>query len=62
MGGHWADFINPFSGLPYLNPFYNSKQELDKQLTSSGFRIVEKNHCRVIANSGPKNVVGKIIL
>ncbi|XP_075230213.1 cobalamin trafficking protein CblD-like [Lycorma delicatula] len=60
MGGYWADFINPFSGLPYYNPFYNSKREFDKQLTSSGFKIVERNNCRVIANTGSKNVVGNI--
>ncbi|XP_039291428.1 cobalamin trafficking protein CblD-like isoform X2 [Nilaparvata lugens] len=64
MANYWADFINPFSGLPYLNAYYNPKvTDSDKQLASAGFSVRHANNCRVIAKSAKpstSNVVGVI--
>lgn len=64
MSNYWADFINPFSGLPYLNAYYNPKVlDADKRLASSGYSVLERNNCRVIASPAKtktSNVVGII--
>lgn len=48
--GYWADFINPFSGLPGASTYNTSVNlyETDPRFRSLGFRIIERQNCRVI--------------
>jgi len=68
--GYWADFINPFSGLPAMNSYPNkvSKTPLttttididDAKFKYTGFRIVEKQHCLLIENKKTQRFIGNI--
>lgn len=64
MVGYWADFINPFSGQPYLNSRKgDSLYETDERFRCLGFKVEEKNNCRIIAHdSNLKNFIGMYIL
>lgn len=58
--GYWADFINPFSGLPYLSPLQQSKlYETDERFRCLGFHIIDKKQCKVIVDTANRNFVGK---
>ncbi|EEB13480.1 conserved hypothetical protein [Pediculus humanus corporis] len=47
--GYWADFINPFSGRPYLSPFYKSTlYETDERFRCLGFEIRKSGNCKII--------------
>lgn len=49
--GFWADFINPFSGKPYLNPHaYKNLYKTDRRFRCLGFKIDAKNNCKVISH------------
>ncbi|KAK9884647.1 hypothetical protein WA026_007482 [Henosepilachna vigintioctopunctata] len=51
--GYWADFINPFSGLPYVSPTKLRNGELyesDEKFRCLDFEIFEIDHCKVISN------------
>ncbi|KAJ8965411.1 hypothetical protein NQ314_004163 [Rhamnusium bicolor] len=49
--GYWADFINPFSGLPYFTPSSLSElYETDEKFRCLDFQIFEIKDCKVIAN------------
>lgn len=62
LAGYWADFINPFSGLPYLSPMQASKlYETDERFRCLGFRIIDKNQCKVIIDKASRHFVGKCI-
>lgn len=51
MVGYWADFINPFSGQPYLNPRKGGNlYETDERFRCLGFTIEQRNNCRIIAS------------
>ncbi|KAL3277278.1 hypothetical protein HHI36_012628 [Cryptolaemus montrouzieri] len=56
--GYWADFINPFSGLPYVsrNRITNGGlYESDKKFRCLDFQIFEIDHCKVISNDQAGN-------
>lgn len=60
LAGYWADFINPFSGLPYNNPYYSHKlYETDERFRCLGFRIIDKGQCKMIAEKGSRSFVGR---
>lgn len=56
--GYWADFINPFSGKPYLAPVHNSRlYDTDERFRCLDFEIIQQQNCIVIANeSGNQNI------
>lgn len=62
--GYWADFINPFSGRPYLCPTSsNTLYEADERFRCLDFQIFEIKDCKIVSNehnNGNKNFVGKI--
>ncbi|XP_012250902.2 methylmalonic aciduria and homocystinuria type D homolog, mitochondrial isoform X2 [Athalia rosae] len=62
MVGYWADFINPFSGQPYLNPHKSGTlYETDERFRCLGFKIAQKNSCKVISiDSDQTNFVGSL--
>ncbi|XP_043286835.1 methylmalonic aciduria and homocystinuria type D homolog, mitochondrial-like [Venturia canescens] len=62
MVGYWADFINPFSGQPYLNPLKNNTlYKTDQRFRCLGFKIEQKNHCKIISvDNDPREFVGSL--
>lgn len=63
--GYWADFINPFSGLPYLSPSSNNGKELyetDERFRCLDFQIFEIKDCKVISNddTAKKRFIGSL--
>ena len=51
MCGYWADFINPFSGQPYLNHLKNNVlYQTDERFRSVGFKVEQKENCKVISH------------
>jgi len=60
MVGYWADFINPFSGQPHMNPRKSANlYETDQRFRCVGFKIEQKNNCRIIASDNNlKNFIG----
>lgn len=60
--GYWADFINPFSGRPYLCPT-SASNETDEKFQCLDFQIFEIKDCKVISNEENKtrnNFVGSL--
>lgn len=50
MFGYWADFINPFSGQPYLNPHKNGTlYKTDERFRCLGFKIDKKDACKIVS-------------
>lgn len=48
--GYWADFINPFSGRPYLVPIpSNTLSKTDEKFRCLDFQIFDINDCKVIS-------------
>jgi len=61
--GYWADFINPFSGKPYLVPSGSNKlYKSDEKFRCLDFQIFEIDDCKVISNEGriAKRFVGSL--
>lgn len=60
MVGYWADFINPFSGQPYLGPRKNtSLYETDERFRCIGFKVQQRNNCRIIVSDNSlQNFIG----
>ncbi|CAH0559023.1 unnamed protein product [Brassicogethes aeneus] len=49
--GYWADFINPFSGRPYLVPTSNMElYETDEKFRCLDFQIFEIKDCKIVSN------------
>lgn len=60
MAGYWADFINPFSGRPYLSPFQKpTLYEADERFRCLGFEIRKEGGTKIIAPTKGSNFVGK---
>ncbi|KAJ3665782.1 hypothetical protein Zmor_001257 [Zophobas morio] len=50
-GGYWADFINPFSGRPYLYPTSGEKlYEADEKFRCLDFQIFDIQNCKIVSN------------
>ncbi|XP_044259612.1 cobalamin trafficking protein CblD [Tribolium madens] len=50
-GGYWADFINPFSGRPYLFPTSANKlYEADEKFRCLDFEIFDIQQCKIVSN------------
>lgn len=60
--GYWADFINPFSGQPHMNPQKSGNlYETDQRFRCVGFKVQQRNNCRIIASdSSSKNFIGSL--
>jgi hypothetical protein len=51
LAGYWADFINPFSGRPFLTPFPSAAfYETDERLSYLNFQINDCGNCKIISN------------
>ncbi|XP_014294892.1 methylmalonic aciduria and homocystinuria type D homolog, mitochondrial [Microplitis demolitor] len=51
MFGYWADFINPFSGQPYLNPHKTGVlYKTDERFRCLGFKVNKTNSCKIISH------------
>ncbi|GFG36130.1 hypothetical protein Cfor_02750 [Coptotermes formosanus] len=51
LAGYWADFINPFSGRPYLTPFPSAAFcETDERLNYLNFQINDYGNCKIISS------------
>lgn len=56
LAGYWADFINPFSGRPYLTPFYSTPYyEIDGRSYCLDFVIKDHGDCKVISSKHEKS-------
>ncbi|XP_018304773.1 methylmalonic aciduria and homocystinuria type D homolog, mitochondrial isoform X1 [Mycetomoellerius zeteki] len=62
MVGYWADFINPFSGQPYLSPRKDANlYETDERFRCVGFKVQQRNNCRIIvSDSSLQNFIGSL--
>ncbi|XP_011685310.1 PREDICTED: methylmalonic aciduria and homocystinuria type D homolog, mitochondrial-like isoform X1 [Wasmannia auropunctata] len=62
MVGYWADFINPFSGQPYLSPRKDANlYETDERFRCIGFKVQQRNNCRIIvSDSSLQNFIGSL--
>ncbi|KAF7281638.1 hypothetical protein GWI33_004497 [Rhynchophorus ferrugineus] len=61
--GYWADFINPFSGRPYLVPTgSNDLYKTDEKFRCLDFQIFEIEECKIISNDGSvqKRFIGSL--
>ncbi|CAH0381763.1 unnamed protein product [Bemisia tabaci] len=59
--GYWADFINPFSGLPYNGQ--NTRHNLyktDERFRCLGFKISERQNCRLIEDKTNRSFFGNL--
>jgi hypothetical protein len=55
LAGYWADFINPFSGRPYLTTFHSAAlYETDERLHCFDFQIKDYGDCKIITSACDK--------
>lgn len=61
--GYWADFINPFSGRPYIQPLQGdlTLYEVDEKFRCLDFQIYSINNCRIITNEEDKRSSKKFV-
>lgn len=61
--GYWADFINPFSGRPYMQPpkGFVDLYETDEKFRCLDFQIITINSCKVVTNEEDKRHVKKFV-
>ncbi|VDP92314.1 unnamed protein product [Echinostoma caproni] len=56
--GYWADFVNPFSGLPYLGPHgEDALVETDERMKYFGFELDDAFCCKVLRHPRWKHYV-----
>jgi hypothetical protein len=56
LAGYWADFINPFSGRPFLTPFPSAAfYETDERLNCLNFQIDDHGNCKIISSEHEKS-------
>lgn len=64
FAGFWADFINPFTGMPNVNPLYYNGVPVvaksDSKVHFQGVNITEKRNCRIIKKKGPSKFLGNV--
>ncbi|XP_016836509.1 methylmalonic aciduria and homocystinuria type D homolog, mitochondrial isoform X2 [Nasonia vitripennis] len=62
MCGYWADFINPFSGQPYLHPHKNGiLYKTDERFRCVGFKVEKKENCKIITHDNDStNFIGNL--
>ncbi|KAL0271619.1 UNVERIFIED_CONTAM: hypothetical protein PYX00_008655 [Menopon gallinae] len=59
--GFWADFINPFSGKPYISPLHKpTLYETDERFRCLGFEIKNNNNCKVIQSRKNRKFIGNL--
>ncbi|KAL1117868.1 hypothetical protein AAG570_004181 [Ranatra chinensis] len=60
LAGYWADFINPFSGLPFFSPFKGNKlYKTDVRRQCRQFNILLTGSCRIISDKEAEKFSGK---
>lgn len=64
--GYWADFINPFSGRPYLCPTLGTAlYKTDEKFRCLDFQIFEIKDCKIISNeqdNTKRRFIGKTLI
>ncbi|KAK9507046.1 hypothetical protein O3M35_008873 [Rhynocoris fuscipes] len=59
--GYWADFINPFSGVPFNTPHFHSDLfKADKRFRCLGFHIKFQGSCKVISDNDSNKFIGSL--
>ncbi|XP_073977910.1 methylmalonic aciduria and homocystinuria type D homolog, mitochondrial-like [Rhodnius prolixus] len=59
--GYWADFINPFSGVPFNTPHFNSNlYKTDMRFRCLGFNIKIQGNCKVISDHVSNKFIGSL--
>jgi len=59
--GHWADFMNPFSGKPFYYHFTDQKlYKIDKRFRGFGIKYEDRNNCLVITSDVDATFSGSI--
>ncbi|KAJ8898500.1 hypothetical protein PR048_003860 [Dryococelus australis] len=62
QAGYAADFINPFSGRPFIGTFQNPAGDVSKEFSCSAFRINKQANCRVITeHKGNREFLGESV-
>lgn len=59
--GCWADFVNPFSGVPAIGAYARKQSTLEANecVPPLDFSITERHHCRVIEDKKARSFIGK---
>uniref|UniRef100_A0A1B0DHN9 Uncharacterized protein n=1 Tax=Phlebotomus papatasi TaxID=29031 RepID=A0A1B0DHN9_PHLPP len=58
--GHWADFINPFSGKPFYSYSGSDLYTIDERFRGFGMKIEDANQCRVISADNDLTFSGNV--
>ncbi|KAK7583852.1 hypothetical protein V9T40_004815 [Parthenolecanium corni] len=60
--GCWADFVNPFSGVPAIGAYARKQSTLEANecVPPLDFSITERHHCRVIEDKKARSFIGNI--
>lgn len=59
--GYWADFINPFSGIPYGSSHNRTTlYKTDERFRCLGFNITQRGGCRLISKKRHNDFVGSL--
>jgi len=61
VAGYWADFINPFSGIPFLTPSPRpTLYTTDESFRCLGFNINSSGPCTVVSKTVNNNLTGSL--